>query len=94
LQLKSYIQIRRTITLRELDAMPSFVWKDSHHKYKSRNTNNGVSNRTRSKADYTDQHIGSRTRSKMHNVNNVSFQNLFSLLHDVIIFQGHGKSQA
>jgi hypothetical protein len=47
-------------------------------------------------ADYTDQHIGSRTRSKMHNVNvnNLSVQNLFFPLHDEIIFQGNGKSQA
>jgi hypothetical protein len=45
------------------------VRKDSHHKYKSRSTNNDVSNRTRSKIDYTDQHIGIRTRSKIHNVN-------------------------
>jgi hypothetical protein len=54
-----------------------------------------VSNRTRSKADYTDQHVGSRTRSKMHNVNvnNLSVQNLFFPLHDAILFQGHGKSQ-
>jgi hypothetical protein len=53
-----------------------------------------VSNRTRSKSDYTDQHIGSRTRSKMHNINNLSVQNLFFPLHDAILFQGHGKSQA
>jgi hypothetical protein len=55
-----------------------------------------VSNRTRFKADYTDQHIGSRTRSKMHNinVNNLSVQNLFFPLDDTTIFQGHGKSQA
>jgi hypothetical protein len=60
-----------------LDDKPSltFVWKDSHHKHTSRNTNNDVTNRTRYKADFTDQHIGSRTRSKMHNVslNNLSF---------------------
>jgi hypothetical protein len=58
-------------SLKLLDTKPSlsFVWKDSHHKHKSRNTNHDVSNRTRSKADYTDQHIGSRTWSKMHNVN-------------------------
>jgi hypothetical protein len=64
--------------------------------HKSRKTKNDVSNRTRSKGDYTDQHIGSRTRSKMHNinVNNLSVQNLFFLLHDAILFQGHGKSQA
>jgi hypothetical protein len=55
-----------------------------------------VSNRTRSKADYTDQHIGSRTRSKMHNinVNNLSVQNLSFSLHDAILFQGYGNSQA
>jgi hypothetical protein len=56
-------------SLQLLDTKPSltFVWKDSHHKHNSRRTNNDVSNRTRSKADYTDQHIDSRTRSKMHN---------------------------
>jgi hypothetical protein len=55
-----------------------------------------VSNRTRSKADYIDQHIGSRTRSKMHNinVNNLSVQNLLFPLHHAILFQGHGNSQA
>jgi hypothetical protein len=55
-----------------------------------------VSNRTRYKADYTNQHIGSRTRSKIHNVNvnNLSVQNLFFPLHDAILFQGYGKSQA
>jgi hypothetical protein len=55
-----------------------------------------VSNRTRSKADYTDQDIGSRTRSKMHNinVNNLSVQNLFFPPHEAILLQGHGKSQA
>jgi hypothetical protein len=55
-----------------------------------------VSNRTRSKADYTDRHFGSRTRSKMHeiNVNNLSVQNLFFPLHDATLFQGHGKYQA
>jgi hypothetical protein len=57
-------------SLKLLDTKPSFVWKDSHHNHKSRNTNNDVSNRTRSKTDYKDQHIGSRTRSKMHNINN------------------------
>jgi hypothetical protein len=55
-----------------------------------------VSNRTRSKANYTDQHIGSRTRSKMQsiNVNNLSDQNLFFPLHDAILILGYGKSQA
>jgi hypothetical protein len=83
-------------SLELLDNKPSFVWKDSHHKHKTRNTNNDVSNRTRSKADYTDQHIGCRSRSKMHsvNVNNLSVQSLFFPLHDEILFQGHGKYQA
>jgi hypothetical protein len=55
-----------------------------------------VSNRTRSKADYTDQQIDSGTRSKMHNVNmnNLSDQNLFFPLHNAILFQVHRKSQA
>jgi hypothetical protein len=63
-------------SLKLLDTKPSFGLKDSHHKHESRNTNNDVSNRTRSKADYADQHIGSTTRSKMHNinVNNLSVQ--------------------
>jgi hypothetical protein len=85
-------------SLKLLDTKPSltFVWKDSHHDHKSRSTNNDVSNKTRSKADYTDQHIGSRTRSKMHNinVNNLGVQNLFFPLHDAMLYQGHGKSQA
>jgi hypothetical protein len=85
-------------SLQLLDTKPSlsFVWKDSHHNHKSRKTNNDVSNRTRSKADETDQHIGSRTRSKMHceSMNNLSVQNLFFLLYNEILFQGRGKSQA
>jgi hypothetical protein len=28
------------------------------------------------------------------NVNNLSVQNIFFLIHDAILFQGHGKSQA
>jgi hypothetical protein len=67
--------------------------KEIHHKHRSRSTNNDTSKINRSKADYTDQHIGSRTRSKMHNVNNLIFQNLFFPLHDAILFKGHGKSQ-
>jgi hypothetical protein len=57
-------------SLKLLDTNPSltFVWKYSHHKHRSRNTNNDVSKRTRSKADNTDQHIGSRTLSKKHNI--------------------------
>jgi hypothetical protein len=55
-----------------------------------------VSTRTRYKVDYTDQNFGNRTRSKIYNVNvnNLSDQNLFFPLHDAILFQGHGKSQA
>jgi hypothetical protein len=30
-----------------LDTKPSFVWKDSHHRFKSRMTDNDVSNRTK-----------------------------------------------
>jgi hypothetical protein len=83
-------------SLRLLDTKPSFVYKDSHHKHKSRNTNHDVSNRTRSKADYTDQHIGSRTRSKMYSisVSNLRIQNLLFPLHDLTLFQAYGKSQA
>jgi hypothetical protein len=85
-------------SLKILDTKPSltFVWKDSHHKHKSRKTNNDVSNRTSAMEIYTDQHIGSRTRSKMHNinVNNLSVQNLSFPLHDAILFQAHEKSQA
>jgi hypothetical protein len=74
-------------SLKLLDTKPSlsFVWKDIHHKHESRKTDNDVSNRTRSKTDYTDQHIGSRTWD---------IQNLFFSLHDAILFQGHGKFQA
>jgi hypothetical protein len=37
-------------SLKSLDTKPSltFVWKDSHHKHKSRRTNNDVTNKTRS----------------------------------------------
>jgi hypothetical protein len=82
--------------LKLLDTKPSltFVWKYSHHKHRSRNTNNDVSNRTRSKADYTDQHIGSRTQYKIHSVDNLGVKNHFFSLHDAILFQGHGKFQA
>jgi hypothetical protein len=67
-----------------------------HHHCKCRKTNNNASKRTRSKGDYTDQHLGSRTRSKMHSIDvyNVSVQNLFFPVHDAILFQGHGKVQA
>jgi hypothetical protein len=88
--------VQESLKLLETKPSVTFFWKDSHHKHKSRKTNNGVSIRTRSKADYKDQHIGSRTRSKIHklNVNNLTVQNHFFLLHDAILFQGHGKSQA
>jgi hypothetical protein len=47
-------------------------------------------------ADYTDQHVGIRTLSKMHkvNVHKLIVQNLFFPLHDAILFQGYGKFQA
>jgi hypothetical protein len=82
-------------SIKILDSRPSVGWKDSHDKNILTKTNNDVSNRTRSKADYTDQHIGSRTRSKMHNINsnNLSVQNLFFPLHDAILFQGNRTSQ-
>jgi hypothetical protein len=56
---------------------------------------NHVSNRTRSKADYVDQHICSRTWFKIQNLNlnNLSVKNLFNSLHDAISFQGRGKYQ-
>jgi hypothetical protein len=79
-------------SLKLLDTKPNLVWKGSHHDYKSRKTNNDVSNRTRSKVDYTDQHVGSRTWSKMHNVNNLNIQDFFFSLHDAILSQGHEKS--
>jgi hypothetical protein len=46
--------------------------------------------------DHTDQHIGSGTLSKMHNVNvnNLRFKSLFFPLHDAILFQGLRKYQA
>jgi hypothetical protein len=39
------------------------------------------------------RNVGSRPRSKMHKINNLSVQNLFFPLHDATLFQGHGKSQ-
>jgi hypothetical protein len=86
--------VQESLKLLDSKTSSTFVWKDSHHKHKSRRTNNDVSNRTRSKSDYKDQHVGSRTRSKMHNINinNLSVQNLFFPLLDANLFQGHGKS--
>jgi hypothetical protein len=85
-------------SLKILDTKPSItiVWKDSHYKHKSRNTNNDVSNRTRTNVDCNEHNIGSRTGSKMHSINviKLSIQSLFFPLHDAILFQGHGKSQA
>jgi hypothetical protein len=73
--------VQESLKLLDTKLSLSFVWKDSHRKHKSRNTNNDVSNRTRSKADYTEHHVGSTTRSKLHNVNYLSVPNplLFSL---------------
>jgi hypothetical protein len=88
--------VQESLTLLDTKPSSTFVWKYSHHKHKSRKSNNDVSNRTRYKADYTDQHIDNRTRSKIHNinVNNLSVQNLFFPLHDATLIQGHVKSQA
>jgi hypothetical protein len=58
--------VQESLKLLETKPSSTFVWKDSQHKDKSRNINKDVSNRTRSKTDYTGQHIGNRTRSKMH----------------------------
>jgi hypothetical protein len=46
--------------------------------------------------NYIEQHDGNRTQSKMYNVNlnSLSVQNLFFPLHDAILFQGYGNSQA
>jgi hypothetical protein len=88
------LDVQESLKLLDIKPNLSFVWKDSHHKHKSRRTNNDVSNRTRSKADYTDLYIGSRTRSKMNNVNNFGVQNLFFSLHDATLFREHAKSQA
>jgi hypothetical protein len=41
----------------------------------------------RSKVDSMYQHVDSRTRSKLHDVNNVSFQNFLSSLHVMICFK-------
>jgi hypothetical protein len=48
------LDVQESVKLLHTKQSLSFVWKDSHHKNKSRRTNNDVSNRTRSKADYTD----------------------------------------
>jgi hypothetical protein len=50
-----------------------------------------VSNRIRSKADFTDQHIGSRTWSKIDNISNLNVRSHFFSLHDATLFQGHNK---
>jgi hypothetical protein len=81
-------------SLKFLGTKSSFVRKDSHHKHKSRKRNHNVSNRTRSKADYTDQHIGSRTRSKMHKFNNLIIKIPFFLLRDTVLFHRLGISQS
>jgi hypothetical protein len=62
-------EVQESVKLLDTKPRLTFVWKDSHHKHNSIKTNNDSSNRTRSKADYTDQHVGNRTRSKMHNIN-------------------------
>jgi hypothetical protein len=47
--------VQESLTLLDTNPSSTFVWKDNHLEHKSRNTNNDVSTRTRSKADYTDQ---------------------------------------
>jgi hypothetical protein len=59
-------------TLKLLYTKPNFIWKYIHYKYISRKISYYVSTRTRFKADYTDQTVGSRAWSKMENVYNLS----------------------
>ena len=80
-------------SLNLLDKNSSFAFKNSHPKFKSRKVHDDVSTRTRSKADYTDQNVGSRTRTKMQSMCNSTVQNFLHPLHDAILFQGHGKFQ-
>jgi hypothetical protein len=60
-------------SLKLLDTKPSLtiVWKDSHHKHRSRNTNNDVSNINKSKADYTDQYINPKPIMSFSRNNNL-----------------------
>jgi hypothetical protein len=51
------------------DQVP-FRWIGLHHKYTTTITNNDVSITTKFILDYTDQHVGSKTRTKLHKVNN------------------------
>jgi hypothetical protein len=69
----------------------NFALKNSHPRFKSRKFNDDMSARTRSKADYTDQDVGNRTRFKMQSICNSSIQNLLFSLYDTTLFQGHGK---
>ena len=71
----------------------SFTFKIFHPKFKSRKVHDDVSMRTRSKADHTDQSVGSRTRTKMQSMCNTSVQNFLYPMYDAILFQGHGKFQ-
>jgi hypothetical protein len=43
--------VQKSLKLLDTKTSSTFSWKDSHHKHKSRNTKNNVSNRTSSKAD-------------------------------------------
>ena len=80
-------------SLNLLDKNSSFAFKTIHPKFKSRKVHDDVSTRTRSKADYTNQNVGSRTRTKMQSMCNSTVQNFLHPLHDAILFQGHGKFQ-
>jgi hypothetical protein len=89
-------------SLKLLDTKPSstFVWKDSHHKHKLRET---ISQENLIMMCQTELGLRQITQTSILavelglrciNVNNLRVQNLFFSLHDAIFFQGHGKSQA
>ena len=78
-------------SLNLLDTNSSFAFKVRHPKFKSRKVNDDVSMRT--KADYTNQNVGSRTRSKMQCMCNSTVQNFIFSLYDAILSQGHGNFQ-
>jgi hypothetical protein len=71
-----------------LDSRPSAtIPRDSQPKQRLRKFHDGISNRTRSKADHIDQNIGNRTRSKVHVVCTESIQVNSFPLYDPTDFQ-------
>ena len=76
-----------------VDKWSSFAFKTIHPKFKLRKVHDDVPTRTRSKADYTFQNAGSRTRSKIQSMCNSNVQNFLHPLYDAILSQGHGKFQ-